>query len=199
MLRTNYSYDARNLRVTQVVGYGTPLQRTSTMVYDANGNIIQSIDTLGYLTTYGYDILNRRISVQNPDGGTATTSYDANGNVLSETDPLGHSTTYVHDVLNRKTQSTDARGGGGVNAARRGRKRPCAAETPRRPRRTGTLDGRAGRRANRRRFHPARTAPAARKGRRRPARSPRAVDPGDRGAHALNQLLLFLQPREELY
>ena len=69
MFRTNYTYDARNLRITQVDAYGTPLQRTLTTVYDANGNLIQSIDALGYTTAHGYDALNRRISVQRREKG----------------------------------------------------------------------------------------------------------------------------------
>ena len=54
---------------------------------------------MGNKTSYGYDALNRQISVQNPDGVITTTAYDANDNVLTVTDELGPSTDYVYDVF----------------------------------------------------------------------------------------------------
>ena len=65
------------------------MQRASTMVYDADDNLVASIDPLAYATTVGYDALNRRITAENPDGGVATTVYDAVDNVVNSIDQLG--------------------------------------------------------------------------------------------------------------
>ena len=84
------------------------MQRKLTTVYDADDNVVSSIDPLGFATGYDYDALNRRVSVTNPDGGIATTVYDPVDNVVNSIDQLGHKSTYVYDVLNRKTQTIDA-------------------------------------------------------------------------------------------
>lgn len=91
--------------------------RTDT-VYDANGNVIAGIDTLGVITRTYYDTLNRpvtivqnltgqAISVATPPGrGTDTnirtdTHYDANGNAIATVDPRGVITRTYYDALNR--------------------------------------------------------------------------------------------------
>ena len=90
---------------------GTALQRTTTTNYDADSNVIASIDAQGNATTFGYDALNRQTSIQDSGGGIATTAYDADNNVVNAIDQLANVSTFVYDVLNRRTQSNDARGG----------------------------------------------------------------------------------------
>ena len=90
--------------------------------YDAEGNRIQQIDTLGNVTTYTYDERGQLLTETNPIGtvseyewdehgnlvrSTACTcsagqftsyTYDDSGNQISETDALGRATTYAYDA-----------------------------------------------------------------------------------------------------
>ena len=67
-MTTSYAYDALNRRVNQVDAFGTGLQRTSTMVYDAVNNILSATNGLGVTTSFGYDALNRRVVDSTPTG-----------------------------------------------------------------------------------------------------------------------------------
>ncbi|HKJ40098.1 MAG TPA: SBBP repeat-containing protein [Anaerolineales bacterium] len=86
--------------------------------YDANGNVIAVIDTLGIVTRTYYDALNRPISVVQhltgqsylsetipPRGGDSNIrtdmAYDPNGNVIATTDPKEVTTRTYYDALNR--------------------------------------------------------------------------------------------------
>jgi RHS repeat-associated protein len=75
---------------------------TRTTSYDANGNILTTVDPLNRTTANGYDALNRLMSVTYSDGVTPNVSYayDANGNRTTMSDGTG-TTTYVLDELNR--------------------------------------------------------------------------------------------------
>lgn len=70
-------------------------------IFDGNGNILTSIDSLGHTTTYTYDSSNNVTSVsqQLSDGTPVTNSYTYNsfGEVLTSTDPLGNVTTNTYD------------------------------------------------------------------------------------------------------
>jgi RHS repeat-associated protein len=80
------------------------------VVYDATSNVVRQIDERGYTTTFAYDALDRRVSVQDAGGGIATTVYDANDNVVNTIDAAGNKATYVYDALDRRTQGIDPRG-----------------------------------------------------------------------------------------
>nr|WP_221262318.1 DUF6531 domain-containing protein [Rhodanobacter sp. ANJX3] len=85
--------------------------------YDANGNLVQSADALGYQRKRGYDALNRLISTIDNYNGTDTATknttssmtYDALDRLTGVTDPSSLTTTYTYDGLgNGKTlQSPD--------------------------------------------------------------------------------------------
>ncbi len=81
---------------------------TSHTSYDANGNVTETVDTLGHKTDYTFDQVNRQVAVRNALGNTTTTTYDANGNVVTTSDALGNTTVYEYDRLNRKISVTDA-------------------------------------------------------------------------------------------
>jgi len=49
----------------------------SQVVYDAQGRVTKTIDSLGHETTYAYDALGRQTAVTDPLGHTVTTTYDA--------------------------------------------------------------------------------------------------------------------------
>jgi RHS repeat-associated protein len=111
---TTYSYDALNRQMGETEAVGTPVQRTTNTVYDADGNITETIDALGRITTYSYDALNRQTgeteAVGTPVQRTTTTVYDADDNVIETIDALGRVTTYSYDALNRWTGQTEAVG-----------------------------------------------------------------------------------------
>ncbi len=88
-----------------------PVSRTH---YDAAGQVENTIDPLGAVTSYLYDKYGRVTQVTMPDpdgpGGTQYTSpvhktaYDANGNIASMTDPAGNTTHFEYDNLGRRTE-----------------------------------------------------------------------------------------------
>ena len=132
---TRTYYDALNRPITVVqnlVGQGvsdpTPPARGSTdqnirtdTAYDANGNVIATIDPVGTITRTYYDALNRPITVvQNLSGQaisdstpparfTGATSvnirtdtyYDQAGNAIASQDPRGIVTRTYYDEVNR--------------------------------------------------------------------------------------------------
>ena len=124
---TGYGYDATGRR-TSVTNYtsftvGNPIE-TSTMVpgstnglvtsylYDANGNQVQVMDSLGRVTTMEYDALNRLVTTHLPvASGEAShdraTGYDSFGNRASETDEAGIVTAFGYDILGRLTSVTN--------------------------------------------------------------------------------------------
>lgn len=96
---------------------------TRSYTYDDNGNLETETDTLGRVTTYLYDALNRqtKITLPDPDGSGSggvnlpapftTTVYDAYGNVKTETEDRGGGanqrvTAYEYDRRNRLTLET---------------------------------------------------------------------------------------------
>ncbi len=54
-ITTSYTYDALNRQVSETDAVGTPVQRTTTTVYDAADNIIATTDGRGLTTSYTYD------------------------------------------------------------------------------------------------------------------------------------------------
>lgn len=112
------------------------LNHTNRTRSDAAGRIIQSLDALGKITAYKYDVAGNVLSVRDPsnigwdatydergrhithadtqeqaEGTKQLTSYDAQGNVTSTTDAKGQAATAQFDVRNRKVQAIDRLGG----------------------------------------------------------------------------------------
>ena len=85
------------------------MSMTSTMQFDAVGNVIRVTDQLGRQTTTAYDNLNRPIRSTGTDpytddfetAPTTTVAYDINGNVARKTDAVGNITRFEYDALNR--------------------------------------------------------------------------------------------------
>jgi RHS repeat-associated protein len=102
---TRYDYNAAN-RLTSVV---SPTQQQWTYEYDPAGNVTKMIDAAGNATPatgdgttiYGYDALNRLMSINFSDATPDVTyAYDANSNRTSMTDGAG-TETYTYDSINR--------------------------------------------------------------------------------------------------
>ncbi|HOY69474.1 MAG TPA: hypothetical protein PLZ85_01275, partial [Methylotenera sp.] len=153
--RTDYSYDARGQLSTLTTyntvnsaGAGVVDANTATTqyVYDQRGNLIQSIDARGvastanttdFITSYGYDGLNRLISQTDALNNVTSTVYNdsirqvkvtlANGLVTTSTYDLAGrlitvdngqaatptalgTTSYLYDKLGNLRQTTDATG-----------------------------------------------------------------------------------------
>ena len=100
MWSRTYDSDGRLVRETDALGNMTSYQ------YDGHLNISKTC-TMGHVTSYGYDDVNRMISQTDHLGETTTFTYDANGNRLSVTDPAGNTTQFVYDALNRLVMKID--------------------------------------------------------------------------------------------
>jgi RHS repeat-associated protein len=128
---TDFSYDAAGNLVTTTSptvsvesGGATAVQAraATSQGYNTFGDLTQSKDANGYVTTTAYDRLSRRTSIayptyttpatQSSPGGTVINSveswtYDAVGDVLRYTDPRGQATDYVYDARGRLVQQSD--------------------------------------------------------------------------------------------
>jgi RHS repeat-associated protein len=114
-----------------LANYTDALGHQSNSVYNVFDKAIRTIDALGGITTYSYDLManpilatdslghstkkiydSRRRLVSNLDanGGLTTYTYDNNGNVLSITDPLKRVLKYQYDGRNRLVSKKDADG-----------------------------------------------------------------------------------------
>ena len=83
----------------------------SQFKYDATGNRVQVVDTLGRVSSTTYDVLDRPLTTVDPKGATTLVQYDAVGNVTHLTDASGNKTEWKYDALNRVSQSIDPLGG----------------------------------------------------------------------------------------
>lgn len=136
-LVTTYTRDQRGL-VTQVVeprgntGGATPADYTTTLAYDAAGQLVQvqqppvQVEQDGQPATtarpavhYGYNTAGNRTQVTDPLGHTTTTAYDKAGRPTSITSPaytpptgtqLTPTTSMSYDPAGLLTEITDARG-----------------------------------------------------------------------------------------
>jgi len=75
--------------------------RQRRYVYDAAGNVVESIDEEGNVTRYAYDSLGRLASLIDPLENETRYTYDDRGNLLSVQDPMGRSTYYEYERNNR--------------------------------------------------------------------------------------------------
>lgn len=82
---TSYAYDALGRRSSQTVDPGTGrLNLTTQYRYDANGNVVASIDAAGRMTRFVYDADNRLEFTVDAAGGVTRSWYDRNGRVVAQ-------------------------------------------------------------------------------------------------------------------
>ncbi len=113
---TSYAYDALDRVVETIQGYGTSIQQTSTVAYDAGNNVVSSTDAKGTVTSMAYDPLGRLVQTTAAVGvsgvqQTTSSVYDAAGNLVVSYDALGNATSYGYDALNRPVTVQTPSGG----------------------------------------------------------------------------------------
>ena len=98
---TTYSYDPTGLLLSSTSpdgnAPGTPGSHRSRFVYDAMGELTESLDALGGRTTYRYDEVGNLIARTSPRGN-------------ADPDPASFTTTFGYDLDHRQTRTTDPTG-----------------------------------------------------------------------------------------
>lgn len=118
-----FQYDVRGNQIIRTTASGTSDAEVTEFIYDAEGNLRETIDAEGAIrkqkfdraynltevadgnghkTVYGFDALNRNIQVTDANGAVTTYAYDAVGNRLSVTDALGRITSFSYDARNQQ-------------------------------------------------------------------------------------------------
>ncbi len=90
-------YDALS-RLSQDIGGTQPGLQITANGYDANGNLVSTLDPLGRTSTQLYDARNRLREARDPVNGVASPTvygYDARDQLTLVTDPKGLSTSYA--------------------------------------------------------------------------------------------------------
>ncbi|MGY6656849.1 polymorphic toxin-type HINT domain-containing protein [Amycolatopsis sp. TRM77291] len=116
---TKRSYDAvgRPVRVEapayRAPGSADPVVAATSVVYDAVGNVIESVGPRGAISRFRYDQLGRQVEQQQPKadapgevGGVWKYDYTLTGERLSVTDPTGSRQEATYDFLGRKITQT---------------------------------------------------------------------------------------------
>ncbi|MBC7250776.1 MAG: PKD domain-containing protein, partial [Anaerolineae bacterium] len=96
---------------TGTVG-GPVLYATTQYTYDERDNLIGVEDALGHTTVITYNLLGRKVAMDDPDMGLWSYTYDANGNLESQTDAAGRTIQFEYDALNRLTDKLYPPGSG---------------------------------------------------------------------------------------
>jgi RHS repeat-associated protein len=77
----------------------------TAFVYDANDNLVTTLDPLGNRIDVRYDLRGRKVAMQDPNKGYWTYRYNALGELLAQTSPnqrkVGGSTQMTYDALGR--------------------------------------------------------------------------------------------------
>lgn len=110
--------NAKNQQRTEVLnGLGQVVQVTDSMGYltkfsrDAFQNLLVATDPLSNQIVVSYDLLGRKIQLNDPDLGIISYGIDARGLQYNEVSPVeranGQSTTMIYDDLDRLTQKNE--------------------------------------------------------------------------------------------
>ena len=110
---TTYAFDQDSQQVSvtdpsyTAPGSSTPVDGTTTTVYNDLGQQTSQTDPMGNTTKYGYDQLGDQTSETDPGGGVTTYTYDPAREQLSETDPTGAQSQTTYDALGHVVTTTD--------------------------------------------------------------------------------------------
>ena len=106
--RTRYKYDAFG-NLTEVMHSLGLTDYTTSYYYNANKNLVKTVDANNNVRNFEYDWLGRQTKAEDVHAPTDATfavyqyTYDDNGNVITKILPDGRSVTYTYDDLNRLT------------------------------------------------------------------------------------------------
>jgi RHS repeat-associated protein len=92
--------DAYN-RLTQLDEVNGGQTYSTHYQYDAVGGLTQTRNHLGQATNITYDLLGRKVLMQDPNMGTWTYGYDAAGNLTVQTDAKNQTLTFAYDAQGR--------------------------------------------------------------------------------------------------
>jgi RHS repeat-associated protein len=87
-------------------GAGASPRPPAAYRYDAAGRLLTIVDPTGAVTALGYDLLGRRLSLDDAHIGSWRYRYDLAGQSLEETDPEGRVTHLAYDALGRLVSKT---------------------------------------------------------------------------------------------
>ena len=107
--KVKHVYDLRGHEIARIVGYGSAVESTEDMLYDANGQLTTRRDGLDNATAFAYDGFGRVATVTDPEGHYTTKTFDKNGN-MTQTSAYASGATelsrtaYEVDANNRQTK-----------------------------------------------------------------------------------------------
>ena len=93
------------IQVTNAVN--TSAASSVSYSYDPFGNLVKTTDAAGNITTMGYDLRGRKVSMIDPDMGTWTYNYDVLSELVTQTDAKNQVTTLTYDKLGRMTRRAE--------------------------------------------------------------------------------------------
>ncbi|OEC32750.1 YD repeat-containing protein [Pseudomonas cuatrocienegasensis] len=110
---TTYTYDGNSMRIASVAqSDGTSVAFTYQLV--GTEYRVRTVSDASGMTTFTYDVANKRTDVTNGSGQVWSYFYDAQGQLLEVQTPAVNgqrlSTRYVYDAQGNVTQVTDGRG-----------------------------------------------------------------------------------------
>ncbi len=109
--QTEYQYNARDLKVAEIRGAGSPVATTWTYKYDDNKNLTELADAKG-TTQFTYDNFDRLVQITHPEQNAKTIEYNDDNQVISEQfyedadsipDGVLAQKEYSYDGLHRQT------------------------------------------------------------------------------------------------
>ncbi len=109
---TDDLYDA-NGNVTETIegaNLATSVQVDNFSYYDQFGNVTKTVDSMGDTTVNVYDKDDELVQVDDPTSGTITNEYDLDGNQTLVVDADGNRTTFTFDAMNEKVEEQDPTG-----------------------------------------------------------------------------------------
>ncbi len=93
--QTQYVYNAAGNLLETLYADGTRERKE----YDALGNIVKEVDGEGYVTTRRYNFRGQVTSINYPDGGEESFTYRGDGKLLQHTDKNGALRRHVYDAF----------------------------------------------------------------------------------------------------
>ncbi|TAL40201.1 MAG: hypothetical protein EPN97_00550 [Alphaproteobacteria bacterium] len=105
----NYTLDALG-GITQTQVSGTAITKTQTAVFDSLGRMLRQIGAYNETTSLAYDAVGNVLTTSDALNHTSTQSFDALNRLIRSVDPLNNATAYAFDAQDNLASVTDPRG-----------------------------------------------------------------------------------------